>query len=378
MVNFIQMKRSQIILFAVFVVITGLIYITLASNKKEYSKKIKTEDKVKFVPVAEVSNKTRNMEVISYGQISPNTELVVSFEIQGRLQQGKKRLKAGVKFSKGEILYRIDNEEAVYSLSARKMSLSSLVLNALPDIELDFPSEKTKWVDFMNNVDPRKRLPDFPILKSKKEKMFVTSRNILSEYYNLKSTEARMEKYIYAAPFSGTVVEVYAEPGSIANPGGQIAKIAKTGDFEVKVPIDVSDLALYKEMKDAQFTDASGELIGTGRIIRVSDVINQQTQSADVYYSIKPSTEKTIYHGMFVNARIDREASKETMALPRTAVKNNSVKILKDKKLISKDILVVGQKPDTVFVTGLKNGQQVLLEQVGSVENGVIYEGVNR
>lgn len=372
------MKRGQIILFALFIVVSGVIYMVLSKNKSDDPKTIKSEDKIIYVPIGKAENQLRNFEIISYGQITPNTELIISFEVQGKLIKGNNKLKPGVKFSKGDVLYKIDNEEAFYSLSARKVSLSNLVLNAMPDIEMDFPSEKSKWLQFMNDLDPARLLPELPKMNSAKERMFMTSRNVLSEYYNLKSSEARMEKYFYVAPFSGTVIDVYAEPGSIINPGSQVAKIAQSGDFEVKVPIDVNDLKLYKDMNSASFTNASGKLIATGKILRVSDVINQQTQSADVYYSVQPVANEKIYHGIFVNVKINREAQKETVALPRVAIKNNKVNILDSGKIYAKSILVVGSKPDTVFVTGLTDGMSVLLEQIEENKPSVIYKGIER
>lgn len=372
------MKRSQIVLMLVFLVLTGIIYMSLSRNKKEFSKTIKEEQSTIFVPVRKVKNELKKMTLLSYGQISPNSEIIVSFEVQGKLEKGKQLMKPGTNFSKGQILYKVNSEEAFYSLSARKSSLANLVLNALPDIELDYPSEKSKWIEFMDALKPQAMMPELPSFKNNKERMFMTSRNIITEYYNLKSQESRMMKYMYVAPFSGTVIETYAEPGAIANPGGQIAKIAKTGDFEVKVPISMDDMELYRNKSTASFEDATGKIIASGKIIRVSNVINQQTQSADVYYSIKPIKGEKIYNGMFVNVAINKEATKETMTLPRAAIKNNKAWILKNNKLELIDIMVNGSKPDSVFVTGLTDGQVVLLEQVESIDKDVKYEGITR
>lgn len=372
------MKRSQIVLMLVFLVLTGVIYIALSNNKKEYSKTIKEEQSVIYVPVRKVKNQLTKMTLISYGQITSNSEIIVSFEVQGKLEQGFATMKPGSNFRKGQILYKVNNEEAFYALSARKSSLSNLLLNALPDIELDYPTEKSKWLQFIDDLTPSKIMPELPIFKNKKEHMFMTSRNIITEYYNLKSQESRMEKYLYIAPFSGTIITTYAEPGSIANPGGQIAKIAKTGEFEVKVPISMTDLDIYKNMSNADFQDASGKNIADGKIIRISNVINQQTQSADVYYSIKPREGKKIYNGMFVNVSINKEATKETMTLPRASVKNNKVRFLEKNTLQYIDVLINGAKPDSVFVTGLTDGQLILLEQVEEVDSKVKYEGITR
>lgn len=338
---------------------------------------MKEEKGEEFVPTRKVENVTRVMQLTSYGQISPVTEINVSFEVQGKLEKGFRLLKPGVKFSKGQLLYEVDNSEAFYSLSSRKSQFSNLILNALPDIELDYPSEKKKWQEYLNDLKPNERLPTLPEIKSQREKMFLTSRNIIAEYFSLKSAEARMEKYLYIAPFSGTVIEVYAEPGSIANPGTPIAKIAKTGDYEIKVPINLEDLAKFKNKHSAIFTDSEGNKIGTGSIIRVSDVINQRTQSADVFYSIKPEKGAMIYNGLFLNVVLEEYSEVKTMPVPRLAVKDGKVLVLKNNSLSERSVLVRNSKPDTVFVTGLMDGDEVLLERT-EIRKGISYKGIQR
>lgn len=372
------MKRNQIIIVSIFILISALIYIRIISNKKEDVKTTKEADREMFVPIRMVENKIRKMEIISYGQITPVAEIDVATEVQGKLQQGSIIMKPGVKFSKGQALYRIDNAEALYTLNARKTQLANLLIQAMPDIELDYPSQVNKWIDFLNGVQPEKSLPELPSFNSGKERMFMTARNIISEYFNIKSLESRLSKYTYIAPFNGTVVSIVSEPGSIVNPGARIARIAKTGDYEVKVPISMDQMELYKHKGVAEFTDSKGENVGQGKIIRISDVINQRTQSADVYYSITPSKDAMIYNGMFVNARINQQAEIESMAIPRLAVKEGKVNILKGNKLIEVPIIIESSKPDTVFVSGLMDGDKVVLEQIQIGKDIESFKGIER
>ncbi|MFT5778050.1 MAG: membrane fusion protein (multidrug efflux system) [Crocinitomicaceae bacterium] len=372
------MKRSQIILFAVFLLVSGLIYVVVSSNKKEVEKKEQTKEKEIYVPITEVKNVLRTLSMQSYGQVTPNSEINISFEVQGKLERGNLTMKPGANFRTGQILYRVNNKEAFYTLTARKASLSTMVLNMLPDIELDYPSELDKWIEFLNDLNPQNHLPPLPEMASSKEAMFVTARNINTEYYNLMSLEARMEKYAYAAPFSGTVLSTTAEPGSITSPGMSIARIAKTGNFEVKVPISMADLDLYREKGNATFSDASGKPIATGKILRVSGVINQQTQSSDVYYSIKPLKDEKIYNGMYLNVSIEREAAKNTVTIPRTCLKDGVVMVLENNRLVPVHVLQVHSKPDSLFVTGLKDGQQLVLEQVDSKDGKKNFIGIKR
>ena len=213
------------------------------------------------------------------------------------LLKGNIEMKEGISFRKGDVLYRIDNQESFYSFAARRSSLVNIILNILPDIELDFPEEKEKWMSFMNEMNKVIRLPELPKIKSDKERMFITSRSIITEYYSLKSLESRLDKYLIIAPFNGTVTDVFMEPGTIANPGGQIARIAKTGEFEVKVPISIDDIDFFKDKSVARFSNSANESVGTGKIKRVSNVVNQQTQSIDVYYTLKVKENSLVYNG---------------------------------------------------------------------------------
>ena len=372
------MKRNQIIILSTLFLVFAIIFIVIKGKKKTVEKSTKEVQTVVYLPVKTVQNQEKELQIISYGQIAANAEIDVAVEVQGKLEQGAIYLKPGVKFTKGQILFRVDNEEAYYTLSARKTQLANLVVGAMPDIELDFPKEKAKWSSFLDNIQAGKRLPNLPEFNSSKERMFMTSKGIIAEFYTIKSSESRMEKYVYIAPFSGTVLETYAEPGSIANPGSKLARIAKTNDFEIKVPISVENIAAYQKQGSVTFSNSDGLLVGTGSINRISDVINQQTQSVDVYYSIRPVSDHKIYSGLFLNVSINQKAITESISVPRMAVTQGKVNVLQGDKVVSREIQIVGNKPDSLFISGLANGEKVILEKVELNTQGKIFKGINK
>lgn len=358
------MKTRQLVIFGIFVLLSGLIYLRLTSAKKNEKPGKKDKQEIAYVPYSLVQNELRNFRLSSYGQVNPTVAVDVSFEVQGKLEYGKRPLRPGMRFSKNELLYQVNNEEAYYALSARKNQLATLIINAMPDIEIDFSSERDKWFSFLNNIKSDQLLPNFPLFKTNKERLFMTSRGITAEYYNLMSSETRMKKYLFIAPFSGTVSDIYTEPGSLAGPGVRIARIVKTGDYEVKVPISLKQLSFFESENSAQFVNANGEVIGTGRINRISDIINQQTQSLDVYYTIQPKANTTLYNGSFLTAEISRSSDEKTMTIPRSALDNNRVQLLDQNHIIERQVTVLGAIPDSVHVSGLKNGDKVILERV--------------
>ena len=356
------MKKSQIILFAVTLILTGIIYAIVLNNKKTETKEVKGEETTKYIPVQIVKNENRSLKTNSYGQVTPYTELDIAFEIQGKLQKGSVKLKPGTQFKFNDLLYKVDSEEMFFTLSARKAQLSNLLINILADIELDYPEEFQKWNAFVENIDPSAYLPDFPNCKTEKEKMFITAKGVLSEYLNIKSMESRMSKYLFLAPFNGYVVDVYAEPGSIINPSGRIAKIANKENMEVKLPVSVDLYDKFKEKGSVQFLNSENEAIGTGKIIRTSNVINENTQSIDIYYSIVPNKGVTILSNQYVTAEIDNLISESMCVVPSTAVNKNEVYILKNAQLRKKTVSIIGSKQDSLFINGLNTQDTLLLE----------------
>lgn len=372
------MKRSQLILFAVSLILTGIIYVIVIGNKKTEVKEEKGEETLKYIPVQIIKNETRTLKTNSYGQITPYTELDIAFEIQGKLEQGSRSLKPGTKFSFNDLLYKVDSEEMFFTLSARKAQLSNLLINILADIELDYPEEFEKWNAFIEKINPLSFLPEFPTMNSEKEKMFFTSRGVLAEYLNIKGVEARMSKYLFLAPFNGYVVDVYAEPGSIINPGGRIARIANLDNMEVKLPVS---LELYDKFKDkgaVKFLNSDNQPIGTGRIIRTANTINQSTQSIDVYYSIKPDKGVTLLSNQYVTAEIDNLISESMCVVPSIAVKKNEVYLLKNAQLRKKRIKIIGSKQDSLYINGLKDQDTLLLEFKKPNEKIKKYIGIER
>ena len=66
------------------------------------------------------------------------------------------------------------------------------------------------------------------------------------------------------------------------------------------------------------------------------------------------------------------------MAVPRAAVQKGKVTLLEGDKMIEREVLQVGEVPDSVFVTGLKNGEQLVLEELEKVDPNKKYVGIKR
>ena len=181
-------------------------------------KRIKTDFKdstiLKFVNTEIVTIDTIPFTIYGSGRVISSSNINVTSEVQGKLSSNIK-LKKGTEFSKGQLLFRVQDSDAKMLLIARKSNYLNLVSNALPDLKIDFNSVFTKWESFLNSIKVDSPLPEFPNFNTNKEKNFIVSRSILAEYYNIKSDEERLKKYIINAPFDGSILEAFTDEGAI-------------------------------------------------------------------------------------------------------------------------------------------------------------------
>lgn len=371
------MKKRQIVILASILVVLGLIYIPILFSPKEEEGK-KTEAKNNYVPVFLAQNKVHNQTISSYGQILGNAQLTVSMQVQGEIDRDNRTLKPGTHFRKNKILIKVDRVEALYNLLSRRSAFINLISGILPDIYMDFSDEKTKWDNYLGKISATAPLPELPRFNSQKEKLLVNGRNIPSEYYSIKSAETQIEKFFYVAPFNGVIIESMIEPGSMVTPGAQLMTIAKTGDYEVTAPIDIRDLELFKKTDKIYFVDANKDTVGKGKLSRVGKTINQQTQSVDAYFSINPRNNQEIIIGSFVNLNIETPLFEKSVLVPENAVYDNTVQILKDSIIYEKKIKTIGTKPDSIFVKGIEDDTQLVLEPLKSPSDTTKFIGITK
>ena len=371
------MKIRHFIIIGLILAVFAAVFFRINSGEKPETKKSAASNTV-FLPVVEVVNRTRVFSLESYGQINANQQIELAFEVSGRLKRGDIELKPGVRFRRGQIIASVDNAEAIYTLSARKSGFLTLLANIMADVKLDYPSEVDKWTDFLNRISIDSYLPPLPKMHSKKEELFFTTRNIIAEFNTIRSQELRLEKYFFAAPFDGTILEVYADPGAIVNPGTRVAAIVKTGDYEVKIPLMLKDLDFFETKGEIEIADASGELIGRGKLNRVSNVINKNTQSIDAFFSIQPLPGKRLFNGMYVNAKLNKESVAEAMALPFLSVKDNHVNVVRDSSIVAVPVQILASIPDTLLVTGLSDGMMVITDQVANYPDSLKIVGIKK
>lgn len=307
------------------------------------------------------------------GRLGSSRNVVLIAEVQGKLLKGNVNLKAGTNFSQGQFLFGIDDTQMRLKLQARKSGFLTMLATALPDLKIDFPDSFKQWESFFQSIDVTKSLPKMPEINSSQGKTYLASKNILGEYYSIQADEELLSKYKVYAPFSGNFIDVYTELGTVVNTGTQIARIIQTGSLEVKVPMSVSETR-YVNVNDPADVYVEGEEDPVpGKIVRIGEYINPNTQSVDVFVGVEKNGKVKMFDGMYVEVEIKAGTIPDVVKVPRRAmIDDRHVYVVKDSLLIRQPVTTVLKSEESFFISGVKQNEEVVIEALSNPVDSMV------
>ena len=377
------MEIRKIIIIVILLLLSGLLFIVGRisyesgvsygeSNAEEIrASKIKNVSAVvssKFANVQVVLNKTYPVIVSGSGRVMAGTMINISSEVQGLLNSPIS-LKKGTSFKKGDLIFKIRDTDAKLSLAARKSNYLSQWTSVLPDLATDHSKQYDKWYNFFNSITVDQPLEEFPNFTTSKEKNFIISRKLLAEYLNIKSDEYRLTKYFQVAPFNGSIVEAYIDQGAIVNPGSPVIQIIRDDELEIEIPLAVKYMQKIKI--GSSVTLIENEIEFMGKVVRVGNFINANTQSVPVY--VKPINKLPLYYGMYVKAKLELNALELVCKIPRTAIfgENKIYTVKMDSTIHSTKINIRSSDERNYYVDNLNDSIKYLPQPIVNAKDSL-------
>ncbi|MCK5463433.1 MAG: HlyD family efflux transporter periplasmic adaptor subunit, partial [Bacteroidales bacterium] len=309
---------KRIVVIAAFIFIVGMAYGLmkfLAAQKEDMQRRPPVAAK-RFVKAEPVKYVTILSPVSADGRLTSTAEVDIVAEASGRLQQGEIALKKGTKFSQGDILFVVYPDEAALALKASKSQFLNTLANLLPDIRIDFPEQEEGYMEFFSSISLDHPLPPFPEVENEKLKIFLTSRNVLSQYYIIRKDELQLSRRTTIAPFDGTFTEVNLEVGSYTNTGGRVAKAIRTDELELEVPVKRFDAAWIKIGDPVTVESDRRGLSWKGKVIRKSPFVDPNTQSQAIFIKIQNHRNPNLLSGEYLTAEFPGHPIKDAMEVP--------------------------------------------------------------
>jgi membrane fusion protein, multidrug efflux system len=371
-----MMSRKIVVLVSVVaILVLSFMAMQFFSGMKEAPESMIPENNARRVKALPVSYGPVSYSIASTGRLGSQSYVDIIAEVQGEILPGNIPLKKGQSFKKGELLVRIYDEISLYNLKAAKSRFQNNIANILPDFRIDFPDDHAMIKDFFDRIEIEKPLPPLPEISSEQQRIFLASRNILNDYYTIRSSEIQLSKHRIYAPFSGTFTDVMLEVGSIANPGSRIARIINTGMLELEVPVPVSDVKWVNPgdlvMVSAEDTQEEWQ----GKVVRKADYVDRNTQAVSVFISVENDAASPLFEGQYLKTVFGGEITGRAMEIPRRAVFNSNEVFIVSGNVIRKatiNILRINQQ--TIIFNGIEEGVFVVTEPLVNVAEGSLVE----
>ena len=368
-------RRIVIVVSVIFII--GLAYglMKFLIAQKEPPPVRRSIEARRYVKVEPVNYNTLKSSVSAPGRLASLAEVDIVAEASGKIEAGKIVLKKGSSFSKGDVLFVVYPDEALLSLKARKSQYQNTLASILPDLAIDFPGHEEGFHKFFSSISVERPLPSLPQVKDDKLKIFLASRNVISEYYNIQRDQLQLNRRTVKAPFNGTYKEVYMELGAYTNTGGRVARAIKTDELELEVPLARADAAWVNIGDAVTVTSENGSLTWVGHVIRKSKFIDENTQSQEIYIRISNNSRQPLMAGEYLVATFPVRPIENVMEIPRNSVFNsNEVFQVREGRLVKQEINVIKVNERTLIFNGLQEGDTVVVQQLINVSEGTLVQ----
>lgn len=362
-------KRRLSVVGAGLVLILGIVAFNMLAEKEEEAPRKLVTNSLKQAEVMTTTQETIATTLDVQGQLAAFNKVELYAEVGGMVKSTGRAFKVGTYFPKGSPLLKIDDSETRLALLAQKSTLLNAIAQAMPDLKIDYPESFPAWEAYLNDFDLEKSIESLPNPKNDQEKRFVASRNLYTQYYNIKSQEERLRKFTLYAPFGGVLTAASINPGTVIRTGQKLGELMATGNYELVATVPLSELNYIKVGNAVKLVseDIAGEW--QGKVKRISDQIDPGSQTVQVFIGVNG---KELREGMYLRGDVAARVVGEAIRLPRDLlVDQNKVFTIQDSLLRLQDIEVVKIEPETVIVQGLPNGIPLLAKPIPGAFDGM-------
>ncbi|MBL0731421.1 MAG: efflux RND transporter periplasmic adaptor subunit [Desulfosarcina sp.] len=328
------------------------------------------------------------------GNVIPSREILLKPRVSGKIIDINQKFMIGGCFNKGDFILQIDPED--YELAVKRKK--SNVTIAANDLTLEIGHQdvaKREWELLsqnmlnQNKLDQDKTGDEFDRELALRQPQLEKARSILlAARAELEQSRLDLERTCVKAPFNGIVLQKFVDTGSQVSTQDRLAVLAGTNEFWIKVSIPVDRLQwlvipktngdigshakiIYGNNPDQHFERKGrvikllGDLETEGRMARilvsVDDPLDLQLDPEKAEAAASP-----LLLGDYVRVEIHGRSIEKIFNIPRTALHNNRVWIVKeDGRLDIRDVEIIWNNTRTVFVKdSLNENERIVISDI--------------
>jgi len=351
------------------IIFASLYFAGLIANSKD-NRRPPSQKVVKTVFVDTVKNATIPIMVPANGNLQAKKRVELFSEVQGVFRPGSKLFRTGQQYTAGQTLIRIDASEYYATVQSAKSNLYNLLTSIMPDLRLDYPEIYPKWQQYLNGFDLEQTTPELPKLDTEKEKFFITGREIITTYYNVKNLEQRLSKYTITAPFTGVLTEALVTEGTLVRSGQKLGEFIDTGLYELEVAVSKTYGDYLKVGEQVTLSNLEKTHTYSGEVTRVNSRVDQNSQTITVYIDVKGENLK---EGQYLEANLEAKEESDAIEINRSLLlENNQIFVVRDSILDLMDVKPVFFTDRTVVLKNVPDGEVIVAKPVTGAYAGML------
>ncbi|MBL4601679.1 MAG: efflux RND transporter periplasmic adaptor subunit [Emcibacteraceae bacterium] len=377
--NFLKRILPGIIVLAIGVGLTSLIVMTGPEPESQKSKIL-----ARTIRSIEAKTTDIKLYVQSQGTVVSKQVIDVVPQVAGEVIYVSPKFVAGGRFTKGEVILRIDPRDYELVVITAEASIAERNQRVMQE-DAEAALAADEWAQLGQG-----EASDLTLRKPQREGALAALK---SAQASLQRAKLDLDRTEIRAPFDGILTEKMVDFGQFLNRGNKVGTYYSTEVLEVRLPLtnrDISQFDLaglqtgerqYQVRLAGQF--ANKENIWNARVIRTEGIIDVRSRILYVVAELTGSELFAISDGMpitigqFVSAEIEGRSFKNVIRLPRESLRQgNQVLIIdQDNKLRTRMVDVLETNNEYVVIaSGVKDGDIVNLSQLGISVDGLLVE----
>ena len=364
-------RRITVTIVGLLILAAGYFGMNAIADSKEEPPKREAPRLVRSVQTRTVSNGSIDATLDLQGRLQAYNKITLFSEVGGLVRETGRPFKVGTYFPKGGVLLRIDNDEARLNLQAQKAQLMTGIAQVMPDLKIDYPEVFPAWERYLADFSTEGSLPELPEVEDRSARLFLSGRNLYTQYYQIKSAEDRLAKYTVYAPFSGVLTSTNIDQGAVVRVGQQLGELMATGYYELVATVPLSQINYLREGSSVNlYSEDLGEE-WSGKIRRIGDQIDPGSQTVNVYIGVSG---KGLREGMYLRGGAKTSPIADAAEIDRDLlIDEREVYVVEQDSILRLlPVQVAKYNQETAIVRGLPDGTQLLTSDVAGAFDGMI------
>ena len=333
--------------------------------------------------------------VSAMGTVTAAQTVTVLPEVGGRIVYSSNRLVPGGRFSKGQVLVKIDPTDYDLALKQQQARVVQAKMELARERGLKSVAER-EWKLIKDEVQPTEEGKKLALREIQMEN---AQAAVDAAQSALDQARLMRERTVIKAPFNAVITEEFVDRGQVVSPASRIATLVATDKFWVQVSVPVDRLSWIhipgvnsQEGSPAEVIQQAGtdlEVNRRGRVIKLQTALDPRGKMARLLVEVddplgtpgENGAVMPLLLGGYVNVRIQGPEVDDALAVPRRALRDqNRVWVMSDKKLQIRKVQVVWVREETVFVRGdLRSGEAVITSRIpAAIEGMLLYTKADR